>query len=282
MLLNNIIQKNVIHASYFGECEACTVSKSRYDVDIQVTTITTEHQVLACNCPYENNEFITGEFPKGINSSKQYGSNIKALAISLYTSGIVSYNRIHLILSSAFGISISVGTIHSMVKSIGEELKDTVEIIRQTVSGLPIVHFDETGLRVEKKLHWVHSASNDKYTFMTVETKRGEEGMISSNVLPNFKGIAIHDFWMSYFKFNDIQHGVCNAHLLRELNGVIENDSNQVWAKELIELLIQMKKAKEATLLKGEFELSPTEIQYYNNRYDIILKAGVPIKSYSA
>ena len=133
MLLNNIIQKKCYTCELFGECKACTVSKSRYDVDIQVTTITTEHQVLACNCPYENNEFITGEFPKGINSSKQYGSNIKALAISLYTSGIVSYNRIHLILSSAFGISISVGTIHSMVKSIGEKLKDTVETIRQTV-----------------------------------------------------------------------------------------------------------------------------------------------------
>ena len=116
---------------------------------------------------------------------------------------------------------------------------------------------------------------------MTVETKRGEEGMISSNVLPNFKGIAIHDFWMSYFKFKDIQHGVCNAHLLRELNGVIENDSNQVWAKELIELLIQMKKAKEAKLLKGEFELSPTEIQYYNNRCDKILEAGVQLNPIS-
>ena len=98
-----------------------------------MTTITTEHQVLACNCPYENNEFITGEFPKGINSSKQYGTNIKALVISFYTSGIVSYNRIYLILISAFAISISVATIHSMVKSIGEKLKDTVETIRQTV-----------------------------------------------------------------------------------------------------------------------------------------------------
>ena len=261
----------------FGKCNACTISESRYDVDIQVTTVITEHQVLSCNCPFENSELITGEFPKGITGSKQYGENIKALAVSLYTSGVVSYNRIHLILSSAFGISISVGAIYSMVNSIGIELKDTVEKIRCKVSELPVAHFDETGLRVEEKLHWVHSASNDKYTYMTVEAKRGGEGMESSGVLPSFEGIAVHDFWSPYFKFINIQHSVCNAHLLRELNGVIENDPNQLWAKELIELLLQMKEAKETKLIKDIIELSPTEIQYFNSKYDEILKKAVEL-----
>lgn len=44
--------------------------------------------------------------------------------------------------------------------------------------------------------------------------------MKSSGVFPDFHGVAIHDCWMSYFKYDAILHAICNAHLLRELNGV--------------------------------------------------------------
>ena len=53
-----------------------------------------------------------------------------------------------------------------------------------------------------------------------MESKRGSEGMKSSGVFPDFHGVAIHDCWMSYFKYDTILHAICNAHLLRELNGV--------------------------------------------------------------
>lgn len=47
-------------------------------------------------------------------------------------------------------------------------------------------------IRVDKTLHWVHNASSDLFTYLSVEMKRGTEGMESSGVLPEFHGIVVH------------------------------------------------------------------------------------------
>lgn len=263
-----------------GKCNACTISKTRYDIDIKVETIVTAHEVLSFNCPNKNNEVITGNFPSNINSTMQYGDNLKALAISLNTFGMMSYNRTHEVLSSVFGVPISPGTIHSMVEDLSDKTTGTVEEIRQAIIDLSFAHFDETGLRVESKLHWVHSASNEKYTFMSVEENRGKKGMESNGVLSDFDGIAIHDFWKPYFNY-DVDHAVCNAHLLRELTGVTQNNPDQIWADDLYKLLIQMKDAKETSLLRGKFELDSAALEYFNKQYNEILNVAIkqnPIK----
>jgi transposase len=192
----------------------------------------------------------------------------------------MSYNRTHEVLSSVFGVPISTGTIHSMVEDLSEKTTGTVEEIRQAIINLSFAHFDETGLRVESKLHWVHNSSNEKYTFMSVEEKRGKKGMESNGVLSDFNGIAIHDFWKPYFNY-DIDHAVCNAHLLRELTGVTQNNPDQIWANDLYKLLIQMKDAKETSLLRGKFELDSTALKYFNKQYNEILNVAIkqnPIK----
>ncbi|GAU75466.1 transposase [Fusibacter sp. 3D3] len=214
----------------------------------------------------------------------QYGDNLEALVIALNTSGMMGVKRTHDILSAVFGIPISTGTIFSMVKECGLKLKDTVEIIRQTICDLPHVHFDETGLRVNQELHWVHGASNESFTYLSVEEKRGTIGMDSSGVLPNFSGIAIHDFWKSYFKYTDASHAMCNAHLIRELTGILENNPCQLWALEAIELLLQMKKAKDIAISRAKISLSDDCLNYFSEKYDRIFEKAIiqnPIKSKS-
>ena len=48
--------------------------------------------------------------------------------------------------------------------------------------------------------------------------------MDSSGILPKYKGIAVHDCWASYWKYADVVHAVCCAHLLRELNPIPEKE----------------------------------------------------------
>ena len=47
-----------------------------------------------------------------------------------------------------------------------------------------VVNFDETGARVDGKTLWVHNASNSEFTHLTINEKRGQEGMDSGGVLP--------------------------------------------------------------------------------------------------
>ncbi|MBR9959966.1 IS66 family transposase [Anaerostipes sp.] len=47
--------------------------------------------------------------------------------------------------------------------------------------------------------------------------------MDASNVLPHTQGIIVHDCWGSYWKYQDVTHAICCAHLLRELNHLCQN-----------------------------------------------------------
>jgi transposase len=57
-----------------------------------------------------------------------------------------------------------------------------------------------------------------------------------ASILTNFKGIAVHDCWKPYFKFENADHALCGAHLLRELNGLIETGSQ--WAEKMRAFLL--------------------------------------------
>lgn len=95
--------------------------------------------------------------------------------------------------------------------------------------------------------------------------------MTEMDVLPHFHGVAIHDYWASYWKF-DVLHAICCAHLLRELNGVIENHSEQTWVPRFKKLLWDMKKAKEAAMAMNLTSTDDHKVQYYDEEYDTIIK----------
>ena len=107
---------------------------------------------------------------------------------------------------------------------------------------------------------------------MTVSKKRGYEGIKSAGILPDYRGIIVHDCWTSYWKFNDVTHSVCCAHLLRELNGIAENHPEQAWARKFKEHLLRMKRAKDKAIAAGKDYLSVFTIQKYKREYDVIIK----------
>jgi transposase len=105
----------------------------------------------------------------------------------------------------------------------------------------PLIHADETGINIDGKRLWLHSASNDQWTLFFPHGKRGSDAMNDIGVIPEFKGVLCHDHWKPYFKY-DCEHALCNAHHLRELERAFEQDKQQ-WAKEMQTLLIEMNKA---------------------------------------
>ncbi len=87
-----------------------------------------------------------------------------------------------------FNIPIATGTISSMVKRCADAVSETVNRIKQKVTESGLGHFDETGTRVDKKLWWVHDASNCEITYLDISPKRGCLGMEQCGVLPSFHG----------------------------------------------------------------------------------------------
>lgn len=89
-----------------------------------------------------------------------------------------------------------------------------------------VVYFDETGLRIAASLQWLHTAGNVRYTYLFIHAKRGKKALLSERlVLKDFAGRAIHNCWASYFEFQNAQHGLCNAHVVRELQALAKKKS---------------------------------------------------------
>jgi len=92
------------------------------------------------------------------------------------------------------------------------------------------------------------------------------------NILPAFKGVAVHDFWKSYYHY-ECKHSLCNAHLLRDLIFIKER-FKQSWAEDLINLLLKMKAAKQRAIDQGKSFLSKTTLNKYQKQYDLIVQNG--------
>ena len=184
---------------------AC-IAEKRHVIDAVVAVNVTEHQALELPICILYGDTRRGDSPSNVKAAVQYGENLQALAVALNTVGAVSIKRSHEILSGVFNIPIATGTISSMVKRCADSLSETVGKIKDKMIGSALGHFDETGTRVDKKLWWVHDASNCEYTYLDISPKRGNAGMEQCGVLPEFKGIAMHDCWASYWNYPDIQH----------------------------------------------------------------------------
>jgi transposase len=101
------------------------------------------------------------------------------------------------------------------------------------VAGAEVVGLDETGLRVAGKPHWVHCARTDRYTLITCHAKRGRKGIDDAGVLGRFRGVAVHDAWAPYDTYVEVEHQLCCAHALRELQAVAETappETEWCWA----------------------------------------------------
>lgn len=256
-----------------GECTG-RVSDTRYEVDIVISTRIVAHKALAFDCPLNSGEGIKGSFPAGINSTVQYGDNVAALAVALNTNGMMGVNRVHETINGVFGVPISVGTVAAMVSRCAKQVEPAVECIKEGITSAPLGHFDETGIRVEGSLHWLHSASDRLLTFLSVERKRGKEGMDAAGVLPEFTGIAIHDCWQPYFKYEGMAHGLCGAHFLRELANAHENTGQQ-WASNMAELLLEMLESKEELIRRGETRFSETQWAFLSGTYDALVAEAI-------
>ena len=98
--------------------------------------------------------------------------------------------------------------------------------------------------------------------------------MDDANVLPHARGIIVHDCWDSYWQYPDVAHAVCCAHLLRELNGVIENHPEQTWAPKFRRLLLDMKKSRDEAVQEHRDELSSQQLSKFDTEYDDIIKTA--------
>ena len=162
------------------------------------------------------------------------------------------------------------GTIKNIMREFASKTDPVIAQIKERLKASPVLNVDETGVRVAGRTQWVHVASNARYTLVSIHQKRGKEGTESGGILGEYTGVVVHDCWKPYFGFDKCEHALCCAHLLRELNALIE--AGQRWASEMKALLLEMKKVVERYRDGDKSELSRYYREKFKTKYHEILE----------
>jgi transposase len=251
-------------------------SEARQVFDLPpIRLLVTEHQAehRRCRCGM----VTCGKFPPEVRAPAQYGPGVRALATYLHVYQHLPFKREAELLEDSFGISIATGSLAAMVAECGQKLERAgfVEKLRELLIASPVIHCDETGGRVVDELRWVHVASTDRLTLLTVHAKRGIEGMDAAGVLPVYKGVPVHDCWGPYGHYRDAQHALCGAHLLRELDGAADPDLwDQRWAADLAAVLRAAVHAVNEARQGGHARVHPAVVKNLLRAYDQAVRAG--------
>jgi transposase len=240
-------------------------AERRQVVDLPpLSLLTTEHRVEKKVCPDCGFESVA-PFPAEVTTAVQYGPRLKALGVYLKDFQLLPYARIAGLFADLFDASFSAGTLFACEQEACARLAPVVCGIRQGLREAEVAHFDETGLRLAGSLHWLHVSSTPMLTLYDWHAKRGKAGMDKAGILPSFGGTAVHDGWSSYGHYL-CGHALCNAHHLRELTAVYEQDG-QAWAKKMRGLLVAIKQAVERAKERGRLRLSPLLAMQFEARY---------------
>ena len=212
--------------------ESGITAEKRQVFDIPKPALEVTEYVSVEKCCSKCGAKTCAEFPEGVRSHVQYGSRIHATSIYMLYQQFIPEARLAEVFADTYGIKLCSATLGQSWKKIYNNLDEYEKNVEQFLSNSKLVHFDETGMRVQQKLAWLHSASNAYATIYKIDAKRGFEAMEKFHIHQNFKGIAVHDYWKPYLKLTTSEHALCNAHILRELVGIYENHS-LTWTKEM-------------------------------------------------
>jgi transposase len=216
----------------------------------QITVRVVEHRLVSRRC--DCGAVTQATSPAGVAAPVQYGPSAAAIAVYLCLGQHLPVARTACLLAELFGTPMAAGTVAAWTTRAAAGLAPFTAAARTALTRAEVVHADETGLRVAGRLHWLHVASNGRFTTLFCHRNRGKQAIDAAGVLPHVTGVAVHDAFTSYARYPAATHALCNAHLLRELIAVVDHHGGHppasaqtpagwCWAAQIIDALLALK-----------------------------------------
>jgi len=217
--------------------------KSRQVIDIPPIKATyTEYQsfIKVCNCGCQN----SADFPTGVNAPVSYGENIEALVAYFHARQYLPFARLKETLNDAFGVPISEGGVHCLLRRFAQKATPIYQMIKQRVQDSEVVGTDETGVKVNASRNLFWTWQTPLFTYIAHSNNRGSE-TIDREFPEGFpQSTLVHDGWRAQIKTVSKNHQACFPHLQRILNYLNQLYPKQEWGIDFIKLLYDSEKLK--------------------------------------
>ena len=237
----NICGQSLSHASF-------VLKAKRQVIELPpIAPIYEEFRQYSCECP-TCKHLQVADFPVGVNAPIQYGSTVESLVSYLSAYQYVPFLRMKNIFSQVFSIPLSEGTIGNILERSAQKCQGIYQQIKSEIAQSPVVGSDETGAKVKGEKWWIWVWQNVLNTFIIASDNRGSKTIDSiwKNGLPN--SVLISDRWSAQLKVHTKGKQICLAHLLRELNYLLDLEKHQ-FAIQFKELLVDVFEVKRQLLL---------------------------------
>ena len=253
------------------------VVERRQEIDIPpIKPVVIEYQRkrITCTCGHMN----TGEFPDHITAPVQFGKAISSFLIYLNVAQLIPYARLAQLCSDLFDFPVSKRTIENILQRGYEKAKPLHKMIMKIVKGGLWVGTDETGKRVIGKRWWEWVWQNDRATYYAVDQSRGYK-VVEQHFGTDFSGVLVHDCWSAHNNTPaHMGHQLCHAHLIRDLQGLIDNNRSS-WAWKLQQFLLASEKAH-GVIWQVNFDanLRARIIKYHHEKFEGFLLTAQKVK----
>ncbi len=240
----------------------------------EVRPVVTEHRAHACRCSCGH--VTRAPFPAEVRAPVSYGPRLRAVVAYLLGRQHLPTRRVAEAMADLFGVRISTGAVDSVYSEASRRLAGFIAALVAFLRTLPVLHADENTDRVGTKTCWMHVVSTALFTLVHASTTRGGDAIDEAGVLRGYRGVVVHDRLAMYWKLK-AKHGLCGAHLLRDLAEVALVATQAAWAAGLAALLVEVNAACDDARRRGLRQLAPAAQRGFAARYDALVAQGVAV-----
>lgn len=240
---------------------------TKYVVDLNVVPVITEIRIYAD----ENGKF---SIPAQYRSDVTYGENVKALAVSLYSEGVMSNDRIAAFLNAAGNgeLDLSEGSVYGFCRKFAGASETSIRHLEEKLLIQDVVATDATTVTVNGEQNYIRNFSAGDTVVYHAMNSKSIEALKGLDFLGQYAGILVHDHETALYHFGT-DHAECNVHIIRYLRKNTEETGNQ-WSDEMISLLGGMNKQRKELMAQRAESMPAEMIVDYEKKYFSILKQG--------
>lgn len=240
---------------------------TKYIVDLEAEPVITEIRIYP-------DEAGVLRIPAEYRSDVTYGANVKALAVSLYSEGVMSNDRIAAFLNAASNgeLQLSEGSIYGFCKKLGKASEASIMNLEAELLNQKVVATDATTVTVNGKQNYIRNFSIQNSVVYHAMNSKSIDALKELDFLKRYTGTLLHDHETALYHFGT-DHAECNVHIIRYLRKNTE-ETGSTWSDKMISLLCEINRKRKELTEQGETSFPTEMITEYEGKYFSLLEKG--------